>query len=80
MENLKENHIYFASESVGEGHPDKFCDQVSDAILDACISVDPAAKVAMETACKSKVVCLMGETNITSEQVDFEQIVRNTAK
>jgi S-adenosylmethionine synthetase len=80
MEKTKDNHIYFASESVGEGHPDKFCDQISDAILDACIRVDPAAKVAMETACKSKVVCLMGETNITNAQVNFEQIVRDTAK
>jgi S-adenosylmethionine synthetase len=80
MEKTKDNHIYFASESVGEGHPDKFCDQISDAILDACIRVDPAAKVAMETACKSKVVFLMGETNITNAQVNFEQIVRDTAK
>ena len=80
MEGTKPGHIYFASESVGEGHPDKFCDQVSDAILDACLRVDPAAKVAMETAAKSAVVCLMGETNITKEQVDFEKCARDTAK
>lgn len=50
---MKKDHIYFASESVGEGHPDKMCDQVSDGILDACLRHDPAAKVAMETASKS---------------------------
>jgi S-adenosylmethionine synthetase len=75
----KKNHIFFASESVGEGHPDKFCDQVSDSILDACIRVDPAAKVAMETATKSNVICLMGETGITKKQVDFEKCARRTA-
>ena len=48
-----EDHIFFASESVGEGHPDKMCDQVSDGILDACIRFNPHAKVAMETATKS---------------------------
>jgi len=48
--------FYFASESVGEGHPDKVCDQVSDGILDACLAVDPAAYVACETATKSNLV------------------------
>ena len=52
----EKEHIFFASESVGEGHPDKMCDQVSDGILDACIMFDPAAKVAMETAAKSNLV------------------------
>jgi S-adenosylmethionine synthetase len=47
--------------------------------LDACIRVDPAAKVAMETACKSNVIVLMGETNITSEQVDWDKCARDTA-
>ena len=56
MEDYKSGHIYFASESVGEGHPDKMCDQVSDAILDACLKVDPNAKVALETATKSNAV------------------------
>ena len=50
------DHIYFASESVGEGHPDKMCDQVSDGILDACLRFDPNAKVAIETATKSQLV------------------------
>lgn len=49
-------YIYFASESVGEGHPDKLCDQISDGILDACIRVNPNARVAMETATKSGMV------------------------
>jgi len=69
-------HIYFASESVGEGHPDKMCDQVSDAIVDACIKVDPTARVAMETASKSKTLCLLGEVSCTKEQVDFEAVAR----
>lgn len=52
----KAGHLYFASESVGEGHPDKLCDQVSDAILDECLKIDPHAKVAMETATKTGMV------------------------
>jgi S-adenosylmethionine synthetase len=72
----KPNHIYFASESVGVGHPDKFCDQVSDAILDAALKVNPDAKVAMETATKTNMIVLLGETSVTKEQVNFEQIAR----
>ena len=56
IEGYKPGHLYFASESVGEGHPDKLCDQISDAILDACLKVDPNAKVAMETATKTGMV------------------------
>lgn len=56
--------IYFASESVGEGHPDKLCDQISDGILDACIKVDPNAKVAMESATKTGMVS--GEVSANS--------------
>lgn len=56
MVELKPNHFYFASESVGEGHPDKLCDQVSDGILDACIKINPHSKVAMETAAKGNLV------------------------
>ena len=55
---LNDDYIYFASESVGEGHPDKLCDQISDGILDACLKVDPEAKVAMETAVKTGMVSL----------------------
>ena len=58
MEGYKEGHLYFASESVGEGHPDKLCDQVSDGILDACLKVDPNARVAMETATKTGMVSM----------------------
>lgn len=52
----KQSTFYFASESVGEGHPDKVCDQVSDGILDACLAVDPNSYVACETATKSDLV------------------------
>jgi S-adenosylmethionine synthetase len=52
----KKGYFYFASESVGEGHPDKLCDQISDGVLDACLTVDPNCKVAMETATKTKLV------------------------
>ena len=56
--------IYFASESVGEGHPDKLCDQISDGILDACIRVNPDAKVAMETATKTGMVSVIDSINV----------------
>ena len=58
---MQENkdRIYFASESVGEGHPDKLCDQISDAVLDACLKLDPNAKVAMETATKTGMVSII---------------------
>ena len=53
---ITDEFVYFASESVGEGHPDKLCDQISDGILDACLRVNPDAKVAMETATKTGMV------------------------
>ena len=56
MQDHKKGHIYFASESVGEGHPDKLCDQVSDGVLDACFKINPNAKVAIETATKTGMV------------------------
>ena len=56
MEEAKVGYFYFASESVGEGHPDKLCDQISDGILDACLAINPEAKVAMESATKTKLV------------------------
>ena len=76
MEGLKQGHIYFASESVGEGHPDKLCDQISDGILDACLKVDPNAKVAMESATKTGMVVLLGEVSVDKTQVDFEKVAR----
>ena len=59
MDGYKKGHLYFASESVGEGHPDKLCDQISDGILDACLRIDPNAKVAMETATKTGMVSII---------------------
>jgi S-adenosylmethionine synthetase len=76
MEGYKAGHLYFASESVGEGHPDKLCDQVSDGILDACLKVDPNAKVAMETATKTGMVVLLGEVSVDKSKVDFEKVAR----
>lgn len=76
MEGYKEGHLYFASESVGEGHPDKLCDQISDGILDACLAVDPNAKVAMETATKTGMVVLLGEVSVDKTKVDFEKVAR----
>jgi len=69
----------FTSESVTEGHPDKICDQVSDAILDAIIAKDPGCRVACETLTKTGFVLIAGEIT-TSTYVDMPQIVRNTIK
>ena len=58
----------FSSESVGEGHPDKVCDTISDAILDACLAIDPKSRVACETFVKSNVVLVGGEITIPKLQ------------
>jgi len=76
----KERTFLFSSESVNEGHPDKLCDQVSDAILDACLAVDPNAKVAMETATKTGMVVLLGEVSVDKTKVDFEAVARKACK
>lgn len=69
----------FSSESVTEGHPDKLCDQVSDAILDAIYAQDPKARVACETATSTDLVIVMGEITTTAS-VDYEAIVRDTVR
>jgi len=69
----------FSSESVTEGHPDKLCDQVSDAILDACLAVDPNSRVACETLAKTGFVLVAGEIT-TKAQLDFQKIVRSTVR
>ena len=67
----------FTSESVTEGHPDKMCDQISDAVLDNILAQDPHARVACETATTTGMVLVMGEITITAK-VDIPSIVRRT--
>ena len=74
-----EHTFLFSSESVNEGHPDKLCDQVSDAVLDACLKVDPKSKVACETACKDNMVMVLGEIT-TGSKLDYDAIVRGAVK
>jgi len=73
-----ERTFLFSSESVNEGHPDKLCDQVSDAVLDACLSADPKSKVACETATKDNMIMVAGEIT-TQAKLDYEKIVRGVA-
>jgi S-adenosylmethionine synthetase len=69
--------LMFTSESVTEGHPDKICDQISDAVLDACLEQDPASRVACETATKTGYVMLLGEIT-TRAHINFDELVRKT--
>ncbi len=69
----------FSSESVGEGHPDKVCDTISDAVLDACLKTDPKSRVACETYAKSNVVIVGGEITTTAK-LDYVQIVRDAVR
>ena len=69
----------FSSESVGEGHPDKVCDTISDAVLDACLTQDPASRVACETYAKSNVVVVGGEIT-TRASLDYTALVRQAIR
>ena len=68
--------ILFTSESVTEGHPDKMCDQISDAVLDVCISQDPRSRVACETATKTGYVMLLGEITTTAD-INYDKLARD---
>ena len=73
------NRHFFTSESVTEGHPDKICDQISDAILDEILSKDPMGRVACETTATTGMVMIMGEISTTC-YVYFPKIARNVIK
>ncbi|HEX8372745.1 MAG TPA: methionine adenosyltransferase [Chthoniobacterales bacterium] len=75
---MPRNYI-FSSESVGEGHPDKVCDTISDAVLDACLAQDPHSRVACETYAKSNMVIVGGEIT-TNGWIDFNRIVREAIR
>ncbi|MFN3247529.1 MAG: S-adenosylmethionine synthetase N-terminal domain-containing protein, partial [Leptonema sp. (in: bacteria)] len=72
-------NFVFTSESVSEGHPDKICDQISDAILDAFLSDDPRSRVACETLVTTNFVCIAGEVS-SQANVDVEKIARDVIK
>jgi S-adenosylmethionine synthetase len=76
---MQSPQLFFTSESVTEGHPDKLCDQISDAILDAFLAQDPRARVACETAATTGLVVVMGEVT-TSAYVEIQEIVRRTIR
>ncbi len=75
---MSKNYI-FSSESVGEGHPDKVCDTISDAVLDACLAQDPRSRVACETYAKSNLVVVGGEIT-TQAKLDFNAIAREAIR
>ena len=80
MSKLVSRHV-FTSESVSEGHPDKVCDQISDAILDACLERDPASHVACETAVGTNLVCNIGEISGSGlEGINAQQIARDVVR
>jgi S-adenosylmethionine synthetase len=76
---MKSPRLLFTSESVTEGHPDKLCDQLSDAVLDACLEQDPLSRVACETATKTGFVMLLGEIT-TRAFVNFDELARKVIK
>jgi len=71
--------VLFTSESVSEGHPDKLCDQVSDAVLDACLAQDPSSRVACETGSKTGMIMVFGEITTTA-QLDYNKVIREAIK
>ncbi len=79
MSILDSDHYLFTSESVTEGHPDKMCDQISDAILDAILRDDPDARVACEAATTTGLVLVLGEISTTT-YIDFQSVVRETVR
>ncbi len=80
MSKLKTKHV-FTSESVSEGHPDKLCDQISDAVLDACLAKDARSRVACETAVTTNYVLNLGEITCSGwDQIDPEQVARTVAR
>jgi S-adenosylmethionine synthetase len=78
-EGVNMNRFIFTSESVTEGHPDKLCDAVSDAILDACLEQDPMSRVACETMASTGFVVVCGEIT-TEANINFQETVRNTIR
>lgn len=76
---LNSARYLFTSESVTEGHPDKLCDQVSDAVLDECLRQDPRSRVACETATKTGFVMVLGEIT-TSAHINYDELVRKVVK
>ena len=80
MSILSNNHYLFTSESVGEGHPDKLCDQVSDAVLDYCLSLDPNAHVACETFSTTDFLLVGGEIGFQDSKINLEDFKKNVEK
>ncbi|CAG9335407.1 unnamed protein product [Blepharisma stoltei] len=76
---LPPGHFLYSSESVNEGHPDKLCDQISDAVVDACLAQDPNSKVACKSCTKTNLVMIFGEIT-TSAVVNYQEVVRNTLR
>lgn len=77
---MQSPRLFFTSESVTEGHPDKLCDQVSDAVLDAFLAHDPRARVACETATTTGLIVVIGEVTYAQGYIPIEEIVRTTVK
>ncbi|THB68166.1 MAG: methionine adenosyltransferase, partial [Spirochaetaceae bacterium] len=76
---MNNRHNLFTSESVSEGHPDKIADQISDAVLDACLQQDPASRVACETYTTTGMVLVGGEIT-TETYVDIQEVARKVVK